>query len=114
LPGKVVQVIEDSTCEINLSAVSIWEAAIKIRSGRLDLEGRRATDLIAEATDMGVRLIGLEPHEAATHGQLTEDTHFDPFDRMLIRQAVSRDLTLISGDKEFGRFKRDGLRLLWK
>ena len=114
LSSQVTRAITDPSNERYLSAVSIWEAAIKIRSGRLDLEGRTATDLVDEAKDMDLQFIDLEALEAATHSQLTESTHFDPFDRMLIWQAISRDLTLISGDKEFERFRRDGLKLLWK
>jgi hypothetical protein len=33
---------------------------------------------------------------------------------MLIWQAIRRDLTLISGDAEFEKFRRDGLKLLWR
>lgn len=114
LPRQVVQIIDDPAHEVFLSAVSVWEAAIKLRSGRLELQGRAATELLDEAEDMNVRLISLEPDEAATYGELAESTHFDPFDRMLIWQAIQRDLVLISGDKDFQRFVPDGLKLLWK
>lgn len=114
LPRGVVQIVEDPEHEVFLSAVSIWEAAIKLRSGRLDIGGRTAVDLLNEANDMNVRLISLEPAEAAPHVLRTEETHFDPFDRMLIWQAIRGDLTLISGDAEFEKFKHDGLKLLWK
>ncbi|MEO7539953.1 MAG: toxin-antitoxin system, toxin component, PIN family protein [Pyrinomonadaceae bacterium] len=42
-----------------------------------------------------------------------EDVHFDPFDRMLIWQAIARKMTLVSGDAQFKRFVPDGLKLLW-
>ena len=113
LPKSVIKIIVDPAHEVFLSAVSIWEAAIKLRLGRLDLEGRSVTDLLGEADDMNVQLISLEPFEAASHVDLMEDTHFDPFDRMLIWQAISRNLTLVSGDKEFKLFVKDGLKLLW-
>lgn len=113
LPSKVISIVEDPKQDLFLSSVSIWEAAIKIRANRLDLEGRTAADLIDEADKMNVRLIPLEPLEAALHVGLRENTHFDPFDRMLIWQAISRKLTLISADAEFKRFKKDGLKLLW-
>jgi PIN domain nuclease of toxin-antitoxin system len=113
LPERVTEIIQDPASDVSLSAVSIWEMAIKLRSGRLDLEGRSATDLLDEASDMNVQLIGLEPYEAATSVTLTEDTHFDPFDRMLIWQAIQRDLVLVSSDKTFERFRSDGLRLFW-
>ena len=59
LPRRVAQIIEDPEHEVFLSAVSIWEAAIKLRSGLLDIGGRTATDLLDEAEDMNVRLISL-------------------------------------------------------
>ena len=114
LSRKVGQIIGEPTHELFLSVVSIWEVAIKLRSGRLDLQGRTAIDLLDEAEGMSVQLINLEPYEVATHGNLAENTHFDPFDRMLIWQAIQRNMTLISGDKEFERFAADGLKLLWK
>ena len=114
LPAQVLKIIEDPSKEVFLSTVSLWEMAIKLRSGRLDIGGRSAIDVLDEARKMNVTVISLDPDEAATHGSLVEDTHFDPFDRMLIWQAIQRDLVLVSKDPEFERFKADGLRLLWK
>ena len=113
LPPTVVDLIESPNSELFLSAVSIWEIAIKLRSGRLDMEGRTAIELLDEANDMQIVLFGLDPAEAATHAHLQENTHFDPFDRMLIWQAIQRDLTLISGDRAFEGFTADGLKLRW-
>ena len=113
LTPRVVTILDDPANEVFLSAISLWEIAIKLRSGRLDLQGRSALDLLAEVQNTSVRLIGLEPEEAATHGDLMEPTHFDPFDRILIWQAIRRKLTLISGDRAFRKFTADGLKLLW-
>ena len=114
LPARVIQKIEDPSQEVFLSAVSLWEIAIKLRSGRLDISGRSATNVLDEARNMNIHVISLDPDEAATHGSLTEDTHFDPFDRMLIWQAIQRDLIMVSGDSDFKRFEKDGLKLFWK
>jgi PIN domain nuclease of toxin-antitoxin system len=114
LPARVIQIIEDPSEEVFLSAASLWEIAIKLRSGRLDIGGRAAIDVLDEARNMNLMVISLDPDEAATHGNLTEDTHFDPFDRMLIWQAIKRDLIMVSGDREFKRFEKDGLKLFWK
>ena len=62
----------------------------------------------------GIEPLPLTPEEAATYGDLSEPSHNDPFDRMLVWQAISRKLTLISGDREFERFRSDGLKLVWK
>ena len=114
LPAKIKSVLENPENELYISSVSFWEIAIKVRSGRLAPVGRPSSTLVEAAESMGFRLISLEPVEAATHGNLEEDSHFDPFDRMLIWQAISRKMILISGDSEFELFKKDGLRLLWK
>ena len=61
----------------------------------------------------GFGIIAHDPIEAATQGNLTEDTHFDPFGRMLIWQAIQRKLTFVSADRAFTKLEKDGLRLLW-
>lgn len=114
LPAKTRGILQSPSNDIYLSAVSIWETALKIRAGKLDIQGRTPSDLLTEAAAMNILVVDLNAAEAAGHTALSENTHFDPFDRMLIWQAISRKLTLISGDKEFAKFKKDGLKLLWK
>lgn len=114
VPEQIIRIIEDPEQEVFLSAVSLWEIAIKLRSGRLDIDGRSATDVLNEARNMDINMIPLDPDEAATHGSLIEATHFDPFDRILIWQAIQRDMILVSRDPEFIKFRADGLKLLWK
>lgn len=111
LPALARAVIEERSNEVFLSAISLWEISIKVRKKRLKLGSN--DDLISAALNGGFIPISLSSEEAATYGQLTEATHGDPFDRMLIWQAISRKLTLVSGDKEFERFRNDGLKMLW-
>lgn len=114
LPPSALTAVQDPGNAIFVSAVTLWEISIKARLGKIDLISLTTDDLIPSALQMGFALIGLSPEEAVTQGDLTENTHFDPFDRMLIWQAISRKLTLVSGDKEFKRFAKDGLKLLWR
>ena len=114
LPAKARTAIEDPKSEVFVSSVSFWEIAIKVRSRRLAPVGKPTSSTVEAAESMGFRPISLTPVEAATHGDLGEDTHFDPFDRMLIWQAISRNMILVSGDEQFQRFAADGLKLLWK
>ena len=112
LPVKARRAIEDETISTFVSAIVFWEITIKVRIGKLELGWD--DDLIAAALNAGIEPLPLTPEEAATYGELTESSHNDPFDRMLIWQAIQRDLVLVSGDPEFQKFKTDGLRLLWR
>ena len=114
LPAIVAATVKDLNNDVFVGSVTFWEIAIKVRAGKLDIGKNKPGDLTLRAVDMGFILMGLSPEETATMGQLAEDTHFDPFDRMLIWQAIQRDLTLISRDPEFAKFTKDGLKLLWK
>lgn len=114
LPAASRRATQDRENEVFVSSVTLWEISIKARLGKIDLINLTTDDLIPASLKMGFMLIELSPDEAVTQGNLTEDTHFDPFDRMLIWQAIQRDMILVSRDPEFVRFKKDGLKLLWK
>ena len=114
LPEKARNAIEGPDNEIFVSAVSFWEIATKFRKGKLDLDGLQPIDFVDKAAAMDIEIIYLAAEEAASVNNLTEQTHFDPFDRMLIWQAIYRKLTLISRDPEFHNFEPDGLKLIWK
>ena len=113
LPLGANDSITDTENEVFVSSVSFWEISIKARNKRLAPIGHEPSTLVVAAEAMGFIPIPITPDDAATQGHLTEETHYDPFDRMLIWQAISRKLTLVSGDKEFRRFEKDGLKLLW-
>ncbi len=112
LPTKARRAIEDMANQAFVSAIALWEVTIKVRIGKLDLGWD--DDLITAALNAGIEPLPLTPEEAASYGDLTESSHHDPFDRMLIWQAIQRQMILVSGDPEFEKFKSDGLRLLWK
>jgi PIN domain nuclease of toxin-antitoxin system len=114
IPERARQELRNPGNEVFVSAVNLWEISIKTRIKKLDLGGLNVGDLIVVAEETGFRLIGLSPEEAATYGTLGEDTHFDPFDRMLIWQAIRRNLTMVSRDAEFEKFVPHGLQLLWQ
>jgi len=106
--------IKSQTNEVFISSVNLWEISIKTKIKKIDLGSVSTDDLVGFAEEMGIQLIGLSPEEAITYGKLGESSHFDPFDRMLIWQAISRKYTMISKDAEFEKFIPYGLKLLWK
>lgn len=113
LSKAVAGILMDPDTEVFVSAVGFWEIALKVSIGKLKPVGKHPSDLIRIAESLRFVTIPLSVEEASTYGDLTEETHLDPFDRMLIWQAISRELTLISSDAQFKRFIPDGLKLFW-
>ena len=113
IPDRTRQELRDPGNEVFISAVNLWEISIKTRIRKIDLGGVTVDNLIDLAEEIGFQLIGLSPEEAVSYGTLSEDSHFDPFDRMLIWQAIRRNLTMVSRDSEFEKFVPHGLRLVW-
>jgi PIN domain nuclease of toxin-antitoxin system len=113
LSKKAIEVIKNPKNEIFVSAVTLWEISIKVRLNKLNLDTIHPDELINLAERMEFQMISLSPEEAASYYKLSEVTHNDPFDRMLIWQSISRKMTLISKDKEFNKFSSYGLKFIW-
>lgn len=113
LSKKAREAIKSPANDIFVSAVSFWEISIKTRIKKLDLDSLKPEELIPLAEKMKFELISLTPEEAITYHNLANQTHKDPFDRMLIWQSISRNMGLISKDREFRKFTQLGLKLLW-
>ena len=103
LSGRARQLIEDPSNEIFLSIVSLWEIAIKVSLGKLAL-GQPIEELFPEqlhfnsieildiTVDSLVRLITLPLH------------HRDPFDRLIIAQALVEGFPIIGVDTAFDAY----------
>ena len=86
--------------EIFISSVSIWEAAIKTKLGKLDVD---IDDLIHAIADSGFRELSLTAKHAAEICQLP-DLYRDPFDRILIAQAISEPLKFLTADSKLQEY----------
>lgn len=114
LSKKVYNVLEDSGKEIYLSAISLWEIAIKHQLRKLDLGGVDIRLLPNVAAQSDVKIITPEPYDFITYSELPlKNEHRDPFDRLLIHTAIRNNLILISKDKKFEQYKKDGLQMMW-
>lgn len=113
LSTDVYRLLEDASHPVFVSAVSFWELSLKHRLGKLDLTGISPEELPILAQESGFEFIPLKPSEAAGYHLLKADWHRDPFDRMLIWQAITHDLTLLSKDKTISQYQSVGLKQLW-
>lgn len=93
-----------------LSVVSYWEVLLKSMKGTLDVGDPRAW-WFDGLEQLAATPLTLRPeHVAAVYGLLP--IHKDPFDRMLIAQALSEGLSLISPDGEIAKYASKALRVV--
>ena len=90
-----------------ISAATIWEIRIKVAKGRLRTD---FTNVAEEARKHRFELLPITGDHAQAAGHLPPH-HEDPFDRMLIAQAMAEGMTLVTGDDAFGAY---GAKLLWE
>ena len=101
--------IDSSDAEVLVSVVSVFEIATKHRIGKLPLRPEIGADLIGTITGHGFGHLPLDPKSAERAGNLP-GPHRDPFDRLLIAQAISGDFALVSNEAAFDAY---GVRRLW-
>ena len=109
LPPVADEAIRNPDNTVWVSAASVWEIAIKASLGKLKLPDPVVAFIETQRMQNG---FGWLPVEAAALASLMELPfhHRDPFDRLLIAQAISRDYTLVSADGAIGQYP---VRNLW-
>ncbi|MBU1691325.1 MAG: type II toxin-antitoxin system VapC family toxin [Gammaproteobacteria bacterium] len=109
VPDRVLVMCENGENALYLSVASIWELQIKHALGKLTmrLPLKQILDEQQQGNGMGILPIKL-PHL----WRLTDlpQIHGDPFDRLLIAQAVVEDMHLISADRVFSSYP---VKLFW-
>jgi len=111
---RAKEIITNPHIDVYASTISFWELSLKHSLGKLPLEGVELEDFEEVLFDMGIGVIGLNEKESLSFYRLPEVTgHRDPFDRMLIWQAITRGMALISNDEAFEQYRAFGLRLVW-
>ena len=100
LSSRARRLIEDGGNEILVSAASVWEIAIKVRLDKLPTGEPFLADLDRYLGYLGFEGLPISLAHAARAGTLRGE-HRDPFDRMLISQAQSENLPIISNDRIF-------------
>lgn len=113
LRSQARKAIEDPVNQLYVSLACIWELAIKAAGGKLEVfarlmsRGERA--VMAALSESGFDLLPLDVTNVLDAARLPMH-HRDPFDRLMIAQALQLDLTIITSDAAFSRYK--GLHVL--
>ena len=109
LSEAVRQAIVDETNDVLISAASAWEIATKHRLGKLPEAEELALDISGAIAGQNFEELPITVEDAARAGALPGPIR-DPFDRMLIAQALSGNLVLVSIEELFDQY---GVRRLW-
>jgi PIN domain nuclease of toxin-antitoxin system len=103
------QILERGEEEIYLSAVTSWEISIKMRVGKLNFAGPPAHDVPRFMAKQNLRPLSIAHSHAAKVYDLPAH-HKDPFDRMLIAQALIEDMVILTSDRSFRKYHA---KLVW-
>src|SRR3569832_1470013 len=107
------EVMTDRDNTIYVSLAAMWEMAIKAANGKLpfysEMIAKGPATLIAGLRETNFTLLGIEIEHALAAANLPQ-YHRDPFDRLMIAQAIQSDLTVITTDTIFARYP--GVRVL--
>lgn len=96
------KIIEDGTNKIYLSNASLWEIAIKISIGKLQLNGT-LSDLHAYLESHNFDILSFD-FEDLEQLQKLPFLHQDPFDRLIVAQALCKDIPVITNDANVQRY----------
>jgi len=109
LPQNIKLFVQDRNNQVFVSAVSAWEITTKFRLGKLP-----EAALVAKDVPLWIIKAGFEPlPETPVHAQLAGEwdfSHRDPFDRLLIAEAIKNNLTILTKDQIIPKY---GVSILW-
>ena len=97
LSARARSLIEDTSNESLLSVASLWEMAIKVSLNRLSLARPFETLIPDQLTINGIDLMGITIQHATVIATLPFH-HRDPFDRLLVAQALVEGMPIVSAD----------------
>jgi len=110
LTDRVRSIFADREAELLLSIATPWEMAIKAGIGKLEDGAEILDDFENRVTAGGYRMLETSIKHTIRSGYLPR-YHKDPFDRLLITQALDLNVPILSGDSIFDLY---GVRRVWK
>lgn len=110
LPPYVGKVISDADNELFFSAASCWEIAIKAQLGRLKLPSSPGIFISEQLAMNAIQVLPIQAHHALHTFNLPHH-HRDPFDRMIIAQAQLEEISVLTSDPLFAKYK---VKTIWR
>jgi len=109
LPRPVVELIEEPSTRVFVSVATTWELTLKVLAGKLRLPRPPAEHFAEHLERFRSELLPIHQRHVSALPELPA-IHADPFDRMLVAQALVEDIDLVTGD---ARLQRYPVRTIW-
>lgn len=110
--AHIIKILEDDKSSKFISGINLWEISWNYSLGKLELENTSPEDIFETLIKSGFEILEVDSLLFASYHKLPKkENHRDPFDRMLIWQAINNEYTLISNDEKFKNYIVDGLKL---
>ena len=106
---RATDLILHSDSELYVSVASCWEIAIKYSAGQLALPQSPNQFVPTHRTKLGAEILAID-EESALHVTRLPGIHKDPFDRILICQAIIHGMILLTPDERISRYP---VRIAW-
>jgi PIN domain nuclease of toxin-antitoxin system len=103
------QMLKSDEHELFFSLVSLWEIAIKIKTGKLNALGSSVAYLRNEMENYSMQLLPIR-YEHILQLEALPVHHSDPFDRLLIAQALTESLPILTHDRVFTHYP---IKTIW-
>lgn len=102
LGPRARDLIAEPSTAVLVSAASLWEIAVKVRIGKLEADLAAITDAIGREsfTRLGIE----DAHLIALGGLPLHPDHRDPFDHLILAQAIVEDATFLTEDRNAPRY----------
>lgn len=113
LSRPACRALSDPENAIRVSVVTLWEISLKYALGKIELEGVSPENMPEVIRRSGFELLPVDAEDAATFHRLPRECHKDPFDRMLVHQAIRQRHTLVTADSALEEYVSCGLTVLW-
>ena len=109
---EVKKIFDDNNITKYVSGITLWEISLKYSIGKLELERTNPYEIYEKIEESGFKSMQIENHLFSSYYKLSKkDNHKDPFDRMLIWQAITNDFILITNDKKIEQYIENGLKI---
>jgi len=110
---RILNIFLNEEDEKYVSGINFWEIALKFSLGKLELDGLNPEQISEVSMETGYHVAALDYKIFASYYKLPKkENHKDPFDRLLIWQAIQNNYTLLTRDGKIEQYVSDGLKVI--